>query len=53
MVVAPAVFAAAATTQLLLLLLLLLLLRHGLVHMDLSPDNILMDREFVSQEEVS
>jgi serine/threonine protein kinase len=37
----------------LLLLLPLLLLRHGLVHMDLSPDNILLDKEFVSQEQVS
>jgi hypothetical protein len=26
--------------------------RQGIVHMDLSPDNVLLDKEFVSQEEV-
>lgn len=26
--------------------------RHGLVHMDVSPDNIVLDKEFVSQQEV-
>lgn len=34
-------------------LLLVSIDRHGLAHMDIAPDNILLDKEFVSQEEVS